>query len=136
VLVVWKLDRLRRRLKPLLEVIEDRQHRGIDLQCLTGVPCDTPPPHGRFALHLFAAMAEYERALLQARVLAGIAAARARGRKGGRRLKFSPAQHEQAQAMHQGGMTVVKIAKTLQCSRHTIYAALAQHATMDAEAAD
>jgi DNA invertase Pin-like site-specific DNA recombinase len=124
VLVVWKLDRLGRSLKHLLEIIEDLQHRGIGFQCLTGVQFDTTTPHGRFALQLFAAMAEYERALIQERVLAGLAAARARGRKGGRRPKLSPEQQRHAVMMAASKIPITEIAKTLQCSRHTVYKAL------------
>ena len=70
--------------------------------------------------------AEFERELIRERVVAGLVAARARGHKGGRRPKLSAAQQRQAQSLHRGGMTVTEIAQTLQCSRHTIYAALRQ----------
>ena len=142
ILVVWKLDRLGRSLKHLLEIIEDLQHRGIGFQCVTGVQFDTTTPHGRFALQLFAAMAEYERALIQERVLAGLAAARARGRKGGRRPKLSPEQQRHALMMAESKIPITEIAKTLQCSRHTVYKALAglrgqgRPAPILAEAAD
>jgi len=139
VLVVWKLDRLGRSLKHLLEIIEDLQQRGIGFQCLTGVQFDTTTPHGRFALQLFAAMAEYERALIQERVLAGLTAARARGRKGGRRPKLSPEQQRHAVMMAESKIPITEIAKTLQCSRHTVYSALrqaAQLAQTEVEAAD
>jgi DNA invertase Pin-like site-specific DNA recombinase len=126
VLVVWKLDRLGRSLTHLLEIIEDLQQRGIGFQCLTGVQFDTPPPHGRFALQRFAAMAEYERALIQERVMAGLAAARARGRKSGRRPKLSPEQQRHAVMMAASQIPMTEIAKTLQYSRHTVYAALRQ----------
>ena len=126
VLVVWKLDRLGRSMKHLVEIVEELQQRGIGFQVLTGVPVDTTTPHGMFALQLFAALAQYERALIQERVMAGLAAARARGRKGGRRPKLSPEQQQLATEMAQGGIAITTIAKTLQCSRHTVYKALAQ----------
>ena len=75
---------------------------------------------------MFAALAEYERALIQERINAGIAAARARGRKGGRKPKLSAEQQQLAQEMARGGIPITRIAQTLQCSRHTVYAALAQ----------
>ena len=124
VLVVWKLDRLGRSMKHLVEIVEELQQRGIGFQVLTGVPVDTTTPHGMFALQLFAALAQYERALIQERVMAGLAAARARGRKGGRRPKLTPEQQQLAAEMASGGIPITTIARTLQCSRHTVYKAL------------
>ncbi len=121
-----KLDRLGRSMKHLVEFVEDLQHRGIGFQVLTGVQIDTTTAHGRFALQLFAALAEYERALIQERVMAGLVAARARGRKGGRRPKLSPEQQQLAADMAKGGIPITTIASTLQCSRHTVYKALGQ----------
>jgi DNA invertase Pin-like site-specific DNA recombinase len=130
VLVVWKLDRLGRSLTHLLEIIDDLQRRGVGFQCLTGVQFDTTTPHGRFALQLFAAMAEYEHALIHERVMAGLAAARARGRKGGRRPKLSPEQQRHAVLMAESKIPITEIAKTLQVCRHTVYSALAQVRTV------
>jgi DNA invertase Pin-like site-specific DNA recombinase len=126
VLVVWKLDRLGRSMKHLVEIVEDLQQRGIGFQVLTGIEVDTTTPHGRFAFQLFAALAEYERALIKERVVAGLAAARARGRKGGRRPKLSSEQQHLAADMARGGIPITTIATTLQCSRHTVYKALGQ----------
>ena|SRR5215813_10113953 len=81
-------------------------------------------PHGKLALPMFAALAEYERALLQERVMAGIAAARARGQKGGCKPKLSPEQQPLAADMARGRMPITRIATTLRCSRHTVYKAL------------
>jgi DNA invertase Pin-like site-specific DNA recombinase len=75
---------------------------------------------------MFAALAEYERALIQERIMAGIAAARARGRQGGRKPTLSQEQHQPAADMAKGGMPITKIATTLGCSRHTVYKALGQ----------
>lgn len=125
-LVVWKLDRLGRNTKHLLEIVEDLTQRGVGLKTLTGYAIDTSTPHGRLALHLFAALAEYERALIQERIMAGITAARARGRKGGRKPKLSPEQQQLAVDMAQGGIPITTIASTLHCARHTVYKALAQ----------
>jgi DNA invertase Pin-like site-specific DNA recombinase len=139
VLVIWKLDRLGRNTKHLLEIVEDLTQRGVGLKTLTGYTIDTTTPHGKLMLHMFAALAEYERALIQERVMAGIVAARARGRKGGRRPKLSPEQQELAQQLAQGGRPITKIAQTLGCSRHTVYKALSatqpQHAQQDQAAA-
>jgi DNA invertase Pin-like site-specific DNA recombinase len=126
VLVVWKLDRLGRSMKHLVEIVEDLQQRGIGFQVLTGVQVDSTTPHGTFAFQLFAALAEYERALIKERVVAGLAAARARGRKGGRRPKLTPEQQQLAAEMARGGIAITTIASTLQCSRHTVYKALGQ----------
>jgi DNA invertase Pin-like site-specific DNA recombinase len=78
------------------------------------------------ALHGYHYLAEYERALIQERVMAGLAAARARGHKGGRRPKLSPDQQQLAADMARGEIPITTIASTLQCSRHTVYKALAQ----------
>jgi DNA invertase Pin-like site-specific DNA recombinase len=124
VLVIWKLDRLGRNTKHLLEIVEDLTQRRVGLKTLTGYTIDTTTLHGTLMLHLFAALAEYERALIQERVMAGIAAARARGRKGGRRPTLSPEQQELAQQLAQGGRPITKIAQALGCCRHTVYKAL------------
>ena len=87
-------------------------------------------------LSMLGAFAEFERTLIRERVVAGLVAARARGHKGGRRPKLSPAHQRQAQSLARGGMTITEIAKTLQCSRHTVYKALAQARVVEAEAAD
>src|SRR5215470_3674334 len=100
-------------------------HGAFGLKTLTGFDIDTSTPHGRLALQMFAALAEYERALMQERINAGIAAARARGRKGGRKPKLSAEQQQLAQEMATGGIAITKIAQTLHCSRHTVYKALA-----------
>jgi DNA invertase Pin-like site-specific DNA recombinase len=130
--VVWKLDRLGRSMKHLVEIVEDLQQRGIGFQCLTGVQFDTTTPHGMFALQLFAALAEYERALIRERVMAGLAAARARGRTGGRKPKLSRDPQQLAADMARGGIPITTIASTLQCSRHTVYKALGQEKDVSA----
>jgi DNA invertase Pin-like site-specific DNA recombinase len=135
ILAVWRLDRLGRNTKHLLEIVEDLQQRGVGLKTLTGYAIDTSTPHGKLALHMFAALAEYERALIQERVMAGIAAARARGRKGGRKPKLCPAQQQLAADMACGGIPITTIAQTLGCSRHTVYKALAQARVASADLA-
>jgi len=125
-LVIWKLDRLGRNTKHLIEIADELATRNIGLKTLTGFDIDTRSPHGRLALQMFAALAEYERALIQERIMAGIAAARARGRKGGRRPKLSPEQQRHAVMMAESQIPITEIAKTLQCSRHTVYSCLRQ----------
>jgi len=103
---------------------------------LTGVHIDTTTPHGMFALQLFAAHAQTARALIQGQVIAGLVAARARRRTGGRCPKLSPEQQHLAADIAQGGISITTIATTLGGSRHTVYKALGQaHAALDLEEA-
>lgn len=82
-LVVWKLDRLGRSLPHLLQIITELREKGVGFRSLTE-QMDTTTPHGELLFHLFGALAQYERALTRERVQAGLAAARRRGRQGGR----------------------------------------------------
>lgn len=82
-LVVWRLDRLGRNLKDLVQVVTDLEARGIKFRSLTEA-IDTSGPTGTLVFHMFAALAQFERELARERTLAGLTAARARGRKGGR----------------------------------------------------
>lgn len=86
-LVVWKLDRLGRSLAHLLKIVKDLQTRGIGFKSLTE-QIDTTTAHGEFLLHIFGALSQYERSLARERILAGVEAARKRGRKGGRPSKI------------------------------------------------
>ena len=81
---------------------------------------------GKVFLSMLGAFAEFERTLIKERVVAGLVAARARDHIKRRRPKLSPTQHRQVHHLKQGGMSITEIAQTLQCSRHTVYAALAQ----------
>jgi len=133
-LVAWKLDRLARSSLHLLEVVQDLLAREIGLCILdgAGASLDITTSQGKFIISMLAAVAEFEWEMIRERVIAGIEAARARGHKGGRREKLSPAQQEQAQALLRSGWTKTKIAQTLGCSRRTVYKALAQAtATVD-----
>jgi DNA invertase Pin-like site-specific DNA recombinase len=127
-LVVWKLDRIARSLLHLLEILQDLQARQVGLRILEGMGTQMNPAtsEGKLFLSMLGAFAEFERTLIKERVVAGLVAARARGHIGRRRPKLSAAQQRQAQHLHQGGMPITEIAQTLQCSRHTIYKALAQ----------
>ena len=132
-LIVWKLDRLARSLRHLIELAEELQERGITLRILEGPlsGLSTATTEGRLMFHMLGAFAEFERELIRDRIMAGLTAARARGRKGGRRPKLSPEQQANAAKMAHGGMAITEIAKTLGCSRHTVYAALRQAVVAD-----
>jgi len=97
-LVVWKLDRLARSLKDLVEIIQGLDEREIGFRSLTEF-IDTTSPGGRLVFHVFAALAEFEHSLIRERTIAGLAAARARGRKGGRKLAMSKSDVQKAAAM-------------------------------------
>lgn len=97
-LVVWKLDRLARSLKQLIETVEDLGGRGIGLRSLTEA-IDTTTSGGRLVFHIFASLAEFERGVIRERTMAGLQAARARGRKGGRPPALSAKDLTAAKAM-------------------------------------
>ena len=99
-LVVWKLDRLGRDLKHLVTVVDTLRAAGIGLRVLAGAGAeiDTTTANGRLVFGIFAALAEFERELIRERTIAGLAAARARGRKGGRKFALTKAQVRLAQA--------------------------------------
>src|SRR5688500_12607753 len=97
-LVVWKLDRLARSIRQLIETVEDLERRKIGLRSLTEA-IDTTTPGGRLVFHVFAALAEFERSVIRERTAAGLEAARARGRKGGRPRRLSAADLAAAKAM-------------------------------------
>src|SRR5262252_6507491 len=97
-LVVWKLDRIARSLLHFLEILQDLQDRQVGLHLLEGVGAQMNPAtsEGKLFLSMLGAFAEFERTLIRERVVAGLAAARERGHKGGRRPKLSAAQQRQA----------------------------------------
>ena len=123
-LVVWKLDRLGRDLRHLVNIVHDLTQRGIGLRVLTGegAAIDTSTASGKLVFGIFAALAEFERELIRERTLAGLAASRARGRRGGRPYKMTPAKIRLAMAsMGQTGTTVGDLCKELGVSRQTLY---------------
>src|SRR5581483_9819423 len=88
-LIVWRLDRLGRSLRHLIEVVGQLEERGVAFRSVTeGI--DTSTPGGKLVFHIFASLAEFERELIRERTRAGLAAARARGRRGGRPSKLPP----------------------------------------------
>lgn len=124
VLVIWKLDRLGRSLKHLVQVVTGLQERGIGLRVLTG-GIDTTNAPGRLVFGIFAALAEFERELIQERVMAGLEAAKARGRRGGRRPKIASKQLAHARRLlADGDVSVGDVASTLKVGRSTLYRAL------------
>ena len=123
-LVVWKLDRLARSLKDLVELIQTLQERGVGFRSLTE-SIDTSSSGGRLVFHVFSALAEFEHSLIRERTMAGLAAARARGRKGGRKLRLSSADVRKAAAMlTDPHITKTEVAKHFGVSRVTLNAAL------------
>ena len=98
VLIVWRLDRLGRSLKDLVGIISSLEDRGIGFQSLTE-SIDTTSAGGKLIFHIFGALAEFEHTLIRERTKAGLAAARARGRKGGRKPSMSKDDVKKAAAM-------------------------------------
>ncbi len=124
VLVVWKLDRLGRDLKHLVTIVQELTDREIGLRVLTGqgAQIDTTTAAGRLIFGIFAALAEFERELIRERTVAGLKAARARGRKGGRKFALTKAQVRLAQAaMSNRDTSVAQLAKELGVKPVTIY---------------
>ncbi len=123
-LVVYKLDRLGRSIRTLIEFVEWLNEKGVGLKVLAGqgAQIDTSTPNGRFVFNLFAALAEYERELISERTRSGLAAARARGRKGGRPKAMTPNKLAIAQsAMKDRNTSVQQLCKELGISRQTLY---------------
>jgi len=97
-IVVWRLDRLGRSLKDLIALVEELENRKIGFRSLQE-SMDTTTSGGKLIFHLFGALAEFERTLIRERTQAGLQAARARGRKGGRRQKLTPPQIEMGRTL-------------------------------------
>ena len=121
-LVVWRLDRLGRSVRHLIDVVDALRQRGVGFKSLCE-SIDTGSANGKLTFHLFTALAEFERDLIRERTRAGLAAARARGRNGGR--PSIPADHPSvvaAKKMHADKtMPVEDICRTLRISRPTLY---------------
>jgi DNA invertase Pin-like site-specific DNA recombinase len=123
-LLVWKLDRLGRDLRHLVNTVHDLTERGIGLKVLTGegAAIDTTTASGKLVFGIFAALAEFERALISERTVAGLASARARGRTGGRPYKMTPAKIRLAMAaMGHKDTKVGALCAELGITRQTLY---------------
>jgi DNA invertase Pin-like site-specific DNA recombinase len=123
-LLVWKLDRLGRNLADLVKMIEDFRTREVSFKVLKGqgASIDTTTAEGKLVFGIFAALSEYERALISERTRAGLIAARARGRRGGRRHTMTPAKVNLAMAAMSNKETVVNdLCRELGITRQTLY---------------
>jgi DNA invertase Pin-like site-specific DNA recombinase len=119
-LVITRLDRLGRSLKDLLALSSELESLGVDLEVLEQ-RIDTKTPEGRLFFNMVASFAEFERELMKSRTLDGLAAAKARGRVGGRKPKLTQSQIMQIMKMHNEGDYISHIAEIFAVSRPTIY---------------
>ncbi|AMT69063.1 recombinase family protein [Mycobacteroides abscessus] len=124
-LVVWRLDRLARSLRNLLELVESLSAKGIHLRSLTE-SIDTSSASGRLVLSVFGALAEFERALIIERTQAGLQAARSRGARIGRPAAMTDGQVEQARTLVGAGHRVPEVARSLGVGRSTLYRVLGE----------
>lgn len=123
-LAVWKLDRLGRDLRHLINTVHELTARGVGLKVLTGhgAAIDTTSAAGKLVFGIFAALAEFERELISERTVAGLASARARGRSGGRPFKMTPAKLRLAMAaMGKPETSVGALCEELGVTRQTLY---------------
>jgi DNA invertase Pin-like site-specific DNA recombinase len=118
--VVWRLDRLGRSLRHLIDVFSDLESRGVAIRSLTE-SLDTSTPGGRLIFHVFGALAEFERDLIRERTNAGLVAARARGRTGGRPSVWTAEKLQTAQDLLAQGTDIATVSRILGVSRASIY---------------
>ena len=123
-IVIWKLDRLGRSLRDFVNLVNEIQTNGAGLKSLND-SINTSTPHGKLTFYLFAALAEFERDIISERTKAGLAAARARGRMGGRPKGLSKAAKDKAMIAktlyEQREMSVSEICKYLSIAKSTMY---------------
>jgi DNA invertase Pin-like site-specific DNA recombinase len=121
-LIIWKIDRLGRNLRDLVDIVAALEARDVGVKSLTNGIVDTTTAQGKLVFGMFALMAEYEAALIKERTLAGLAAARARGRTGGRKPKMTSALVDKAQRMYDSRQfTMAEIAASCGVTPMTIY---------------
>ena len=126
-LVIWKLDRLGRSLSDLLSIVEYLKDRGAHFLSIQD-GFDTSTASGKMVFSVIGAMAEYERNLIRERTMAGLAAARARGRMGGRPKALDKSQVKVAIALaKEGALTIQEVCEQVGCSRSTYYRQVAPH---------
>lgn len=123
-IVVWRLDRLARSLKQLIQIIEDLGERGIEFQSIQEA-IDTSTSGGKLIFGIFASLSEFERNLIQERTIAGLVAARARGRVGGRPRALNDNQIADAKLMRENGRSLKEIAEHFCVAIGTAHKALA-----------
>ena len=124
ILVVWKLDRLGRSLPHLIETVTELERRKVGLCSLTE-SIDTTTPGGRLIFHVFGALGQFERDLIRERTRAGLSAAAARGRKGGRKRVVTDEKLARAKSLMQQGLNVRETAARLKIGKTALYEALA-----------
>jgi DNA invertase Pin-like site-specific DNA recombinase len=129
-LVVWRLDRLARSIRHLIQIAADLQERGVHLKSLSD-NIDTSTASGELHFHMLAALAQFERKLIQERVNAGLASARAAGRIGGRPAKLTPEQIHKAGDLIAAGHSVASVAKDYGVHRATLGRALDDAKTLN-----
>jgi DNA invertase Pin-like site-specific DNA recombinase len=126
VLVVWRLDRLGRSLKDLIEIMSKLDEREIGLSSLSE-SLTTTSSSGKLIFHLFGALAEFERNLTRERTTAGLVAARARGHKGGRPKALDPVKRQLAVKLYtEGEHTIIEICRLMGISKPTLYNYIAE----------
>ena len=123
VLVVWKLDRLGRSLPHLIETVSALERRGVGFRSLTEA-VDTTTPGGRLIFHIFGALGQFERDLIQERTRAGLTAAAARGRTGGRKPAVTDDKLRRAREYMAKGLTVREAAMRVKVGKTALYEAL------------
>jgi len=122
-LIVWKLDRLGRSMSHLIDTVRDLDQRGIGFRSLTeGI--DTTTSGGTLVFHLFGALAQFERDLIRERTRAGLSAAAARGRKGGRKAVVTAEKLKRAKMLIEKGLTVREAAARIKVGKTALYKAI------------
>ena len=124
-LVVWKLDRLGRSLPHLISIVEGFKKRGVAFKSLTE-QMDTTTPHGELFFGIFGSLAQYERALTKERILAGLNAAKKRGKQGGRPKAISEEKMQAINEALSSGLTKAAVCRTFNVKRTTLYDALSK----------